>query len=67
MSPIKCDHYEIRESQYDSGVDMQTKSRVYANNILLFDKKGQVSGIIHTWHVDKIIPHIIVTGQAKQK
>lgn len=67
MSPIKCDRYEIRESQYDSGVDIQTKSRVYANNILLFDKKGHVSGIIHTWHVDKIIPHIIVTGQAKQK
>ena len=67
MSPIKCDHYEIRESQYDSGVDIQTKSRVYANNILLFDKKGQVSGIIHTWHVDKIIPHIIAMGQAKQK
>ena len=67
MSPIKCEYYEIRPSLYDTGVDAQTGARIYCNNIFLFNQKGQVSGIIHTWHADKIIPHIIARNMVPQK
>ena len=75
MSPIKCDHYEIRESRYDSYflvLSRDQKGQVsdgitcYLKNILLFNKAGQVSGVIHTDYVDEILPHIIAKNQAKQ-
>ena len=74
MSPIKCDHYEIRESRYDSYflvLSRDQKGQVsdgitcYLKNILLFNKAGQVSGVIHTDYVDEILPHIIATNQEK--
>ena len=75
MSQIKCDHYEIRESRYDSYflvLSRDQKGQVsdgitcYLKNILLFNKAGQVSGVIHTDYVDEILPHIIAKNQAKQ-
>ena len=74
MSPIKCDHYEIRESRYDSYFLVLSRDQkwqvsdgitCYLKNILLFNKAGQVSGVIHTDYVDEILPHIIATNQEK--
>ena len=56
MNPIVCDHYEIHGLDYSQG------DTNISRNILLFNAKNEVSGIIHTRFengIKEIVPNII--------
>ena len=60
MNPIVCDHYEIHGLDYSQG------DTNISRNILLFNAKNEVTGIIHTKFKDgikKIVPNIIARNQ----
>lgn len=61
MTPITCDHYEIHNVNYGQGNDM-------SRNILLFNAKDEVTGIIHARYqsgIDNIISQIIAQNVQK--
>ena len=62
MTPIVCDHYEINNVEYHQG-------HYINSNVLLFNAKNEVSGIIHTSGNDgikAIIPHIITRNNQQR-
>lgn len=61
MTPIVCDHYEIHNMNYGQGNDI-------SHNILLFNAKDEVTGIIHARYqsgIDNIIPQIVAKNVQK--